>query len=340
MSALLGIVVGCGLSFTLLLMLRPLARRIELVDSPSERKTHQGEVPLIGGVSVFLAVLLGGAWLGLPPLPVVVALGAITALGVVDDLVDIPAWIKLGVQIGLALLLFLTGEVSVTSLGSFPNGREFLLGGFGLAFTVLALTGLINAVNMIDGVDGLASGLTLSAIANAVLLVVTITGAGHENASFALLLGALLGFLLLNLDIVPGRKVFLGDAGSMLLGLYLGYALITLSQPNHGAAPLPSSIVPWLVAIPVLDTLRLIGKRLLERRSPFTPGRDHIHHLLLNLGFSPRQTLVILLLAATGLVWFGYALFTISSFLAGIVFIAVIFCYPAFASWLDKRTSE
>lgn len=319
-----------------LLALHPLAYAIGLIDKPRGRKLHKGEVPLIGGLGLFAAIALTHIIYGTPPFPIIIALGITVAVGTLDDLFDVSARTKLLCQIGVALVMCLVGNIYVTSLGTVFEGRELLLGHFSMPFTVLAFVGLVNAMNMIDGIDGLAGGLTAVALANMLIGLTLLTGSATDALTIDLqvLLAALAVFLVFNFELIRNRKVFLGDAGSMLLGLYLGYFLITNSQPELApefmTAPLPASLVPWLVALPILDTLRLIWRRARQGKSPFVAGRNHIHHILLNRGFSPNTTFGIILVVAVTLFWVGFYLWTINSFLAGIFFPVLVVAYTFF----------
>jgi UDP-GlcNAc:undecaprenyl-phosphate GlcNAc-1-phosphate transferase len=166
---------------------------------------------------------------------------------------------------------------------------------------VIAVIGLLNAFNMMDGIDGLAGSLSLVTI-GAVLLYSN-TARIHGPATLMLLTGAtLFPYLAANLGLI-GRKIFLGDAGSMVLGYLFAWTLIYLSQamPQH----LSPVDVLWCVALPVLDTLAVMYRRLRQGRSPFKPDRGHIHHLIMSTGLGARRTLICLIAMASALAFFG-----------------------------------
>jgi UDP-GlcNAc:undecaprenyl-phosphate GlcNAc-1-phosphate transferase len=301
------IVLACalaaGVSVVALAVLVRLAEPLGLVDRPNSRKLHVGHVPLVGGLSVFIGVLAGALWLGGFSRFVHVLLGtsaALALLGALDDRYDLSVRSRLLVQTAAILTVIATTGVYIHSLGHI-FGHELTLGWVGIPFTVVAVIGLLNAFNMMDGIDGLAGSLSLVTI-GAVLLYSN-TARVHGPATLMLLTGAtLLPYLAANLGLI-GRKVFLGDAGSMVLGYLFAWTLIYLSQttPQH----LSPVDVLWCVALPVLDTLAVMYRRLRQGRSPFKPDRGHIHHLIMSTGLGARRTLICLIAMAAALAFFG-----------------------------------
>ena len=150
-----------------------------------------------------------------------------------------------------------------------PGGSELLLGWLSIPVTMICIVGMINAVNMIDGIDGLAAGLSILALIY-LYFAASITGKPVEKSTLSamvVLAGALLGFLIFNLGFISGRKVFLGDAGSMMLGMFLAYVLIKTSQRPPLISTLPASIMPWVIAVPVLDMAAVGFRRMLKGQS-------------------------------------------------------------------------
>lgn len=334
--------VGAALSCLIACFaLMPLARKLSLVDTPAGRKQHIGDVPLIGGLAILITFSLAMVWQNTIDPSLLLALALLTALGVLDDKIDMPAIWKLSGQILAALLVCLGSGVVVTSLGTLPSGNELLLGPLAVPMTVIALVGLINAMNMIDGIDGLAGGLALLALAH-LIMAMNLIGKPLDGAAMVditVFTGAITGFLLLNLGLVPRRKVFLGDAGSMLLGLFIGVHLIEASQRQPLADTLPTSLVPWMVALPVIDTLRLIFTRLRQGRSPLSPDRTHLHHILLDKSLSSRLTLVTMLVMADMLFWFGFALGRWDSLLSVFMLVLIILVYVAASNRYAKSSA-
>ena len=196
----------------------------------------------------------------------------------------------------------LGGGIMIESVGNLFGFGDIPLGPLAIPFTVLAIVGICNAFNMIDGIDGLAGSVALLAIIALLFLV----GDTQSNMLMLILSGSLLGYLFFNLGFMGNqRKVFLGDAGSTLLGVFIVWLLIKHSQGTK--ANLSPSIALWIVALPLMDTVAVMLHRIRRGFSPTRPGRDHWHHLLMDTGKTQRQTLIIMLLFAVTLC--GYALF-------------------------------
>jgi UDP-GlcNAc:undecaprenyl-phosphate GlcNAc-1-phosphate transferase len=301
------IVLACalaaGVSVVALAVLVRLAEPLGLVDRPNSRKLHVGHVPLVGGLSVFIGVLAGALWLGGFSRFVHVLLGtsaALALLGALDDRYDLSVRSRLLVQTAAILTVIATTGVYIHSLGHIFR-HELTLGWVGIPFTVVAVIGLLNAFNMMDGIDGLAGGLSLVTIGT--ILLYSNAAQIYGPATLMLLMGAtLLPYMAANLGLI-GRKVFLGDAGSMVLGYLFAWTLIDFSQisPAH-LSPID---VLWCTALPVLDTLAVMYRRLREGKSPFKPDRGHIHHIIMGIGLGQRRTLICLVTLSAALAFFG-----------------------------------
>lgn len=295
------------LTFTLLIALRPVARALRLLDKPGKLKRHDGEVPLIGGIAILLGFSIA---LSIVPTALMqnahlLIAGLLVALvGTLDDRFHLPPIARLMTHIGAALVLALGSNLYITSLGNPFGFGEVQLGVLSLPFTVLVIVGAINALNMVDGMDGLAAGLSFLGL---FFLLTVATGAPAAWYAMVIsLLFAVAAFLLFNLPISGNRrmKVFLGDAGSMLLGISITWLAIELCQ---GSQPLISPITAlWFIAIPVYDVLTTTVRRLSKRRSPMHGDRLHMHHLLQRSGLSVRNTLLAMGLMAIFLGLIGY----------------------------------
>ncbi|MCG5539073.1 MraY family glycosyltransferase [Halorhodospira sp. 9622] len=288
-----------GVTAFLLLVLRRPALEAGLVDRPCDRKRHGRVVPLIGGI----CILLGFAAASLPAdfglrdyQGLFAGMTVLLLVGVVDDLVDIEAWAKFAAQVFAALLMTTWSGLVVEDLGQLFGPQVSLeLGILAVPFTVLCVVGLVNAINMFDGVDGLAAGTVAAALGWLVL-----AGAFNGGASWLVLAGLLLAsvcaFLIFNMRNPWRRKAacFLGDSGSMMLGFALAWFAVEAAQGEH--ALLPPVAIAWILALPVLDTLTLMGRRILRGRHPFQPDREHLHHIFYRAGFTPGQTVAVLVL--------------------------------------------
>ena len=307
MTASLEIMAAFVVSLAALGALHPLAPRLGLIDHPNDRRKIHGEpVPLIGGIAVFAGVLAGSLLvlpLTEPYLFGLLGAGLLVVVGVLDDRAGLGPRVRLVAQVGAALLLTLGGGVSLTSLGDLLGLGPIGLGPLSVPFTVFAMVGIINAFNMIDGIDGLAGGLMLIGV-GALLFLAPVFGPLQVMLLAAI--AALIPYLICNLQLLgcTGRKVFLGDAGSMLLGYILVWALVDAAESQRSIDPVTAL---WLTAIPLLDTLSVMGRRMLQRTSPFKADRAHLHHLLARIFGSTRQSLILMLSVAAALAAVGVA---------------------------------
>lgn len=299
---LISCVIAVLSSAAAMILLYHHAESIGLVDRPDERKRHVGNIPLIGGLSAFFGVVVSMCFESQTLLftNALLGTGAVLALtGAMDDRFDLSVRTRLVIQAGAVLTMVYCTGVYVHTLGRL-FGHDLELGAAGIPLTLLAVVGLLNAFNMMDGIDGLAGMLTLVSIG--AINVFQGFSQWHSCILLLLLAAALIPDLAANLELV-GRKVFLGDAGSVMIGYFLAWTLIQLSQQPH---PNLSTVdVLWCVALPVLDTLAVMIRRMSEGKSPFKPDRGHIHHLLLRAGFNAHTTLVLLVGLAMALVFMG-----------------------------------
>jgi len=279
-----------------------IAARLRFLDHPDDdRKDHTRPVPPVGGIIIVPLFIVLLPVMGFNPghdwsLPI--ALLLMLAVGVWDDRHNLNASVKLLLQILIAALPVLSGQAVLTDLGHLFGAEKTLhLGVIGIPFTIVCFVFLINAMNMIDGVDGLAGGL--AAVMLGWLAYAAARGGEDIRALQIILMMALLaGFLTHNMRYPGHRKatLFLGDAGSMALGVLIAYYAVRVSQAETpGLVPIA---VGWIILIPIADAFALFIARLRAGRRAFTPGHDHLHHRFLNVGFRPGQVTVILLATA------------------------------------------
>jgi UDP-GlcNAc:undecaprenyl-phosphate GlcNAc-1-phosphate transferase len=307
------------------LLLIPLAGRLGLVDRPSALKRHIAETPAVGGLAIILAAVPAFA-LVMHPSRQLLCLGAAALLtvvcGVIDDLVSLRWPYRLGSQVLAAVIMIGLGGVQVENVGGVFGIYIDHLGPLSAPITVLATVGIINAINMIDGVDGLAGSVSLVAIA---MLAGVAAYAGNRVLAEELLLvvGALCGFLVFNLR-TPWRSrasIFLGNAGSELLGLVIACASFRLTQNGHH--PVGAQLAPFLIAPILIDCLTLILRRVRSGVSPFLGDRNHLHHLLLDAGFSP--SIVVGMITCATLVIGVVALLAMKAHTPAVMFTLVFF---------------
>jgi undecaprenyl-phosphate alpha-N-acetylglucosaminyl 1-phosphatetransferase len=332
--------IAAAITLAAIFWLRPLARRIGLVDRPDKRKRHRGRVPLIGGLCFFLGTIAGLLYLGnLDPFIVsLLACGAILLLfGLIDDMYDLSPRARLLIQASTVALMMAATGVYIDSAGDLFGGGEIRLSLLGIPLTIVAVVGLVNAFNMLDGIDGLAGSLAMVSI----VAILAFSGSGWPQPSVLLMLQilaiALVPYLMVNLGWPDGRRIFMGDAGSTLIGFVLAWSVIDLSQRGGSLAPVD---VLWCVALPVMDTLAVMYQRMRRGLSPFRADRRHLHHLLRDAGFSPRKTLAMIVAAGALLAGLGYALRNVPEVLSLMAFLGVLSIYvfrvPRTVAWLRK----
>lgn len=280
-----------------------LAIRTGFVDAPGGRKDHAGLVPPVGGLvvfPVFVAVLFASGLIDSAFLYFIAGLAVIVFAGAMDDRFSIsPRW-KFVAQFIAAFLIVIGGGARVGSLGNLFGFGDVWLGWMDIPFSVVATVLLINAINLIDGLDGLAGGKSF--VAFAWLLVACLLGGAHDTAvQVAVLMAALAGFLAYNMrhPLRARAAVFLGDSGSMALGLALAWFCITLAKP--GTEVIQPISIAWILALPIIDTCAQFARRVAQGRHPFSADRNHFHHHFVNAGVSVGWTMAALCLIGIGM---------------------------------------
>lgn len=287
--------LACALSHTLTPAVKILAEKLGAVDQPGGRRIHDHPIPRLGGLAIcaaFLAAALLFARLSRPVAGLLLGSLVILLMGAADDLRQLSPWRKLALQTGAAAIALSFG-VRIEALSVPGAAASFLtLGRLSGPLTLLWLVGCTNAVNLIDGLDGLAAGV--SAISSLTLFEAALL-AGQPEAALLLaaLVGACLGFLPFNFN---PAVIFMGDVGSQFLGFVLACVSVV------GTLKLQTALtfaVPLLsLALPLADTACAFLRRLLRGQSPFRADRGHFHHRLLALGFSQRQAAALLYAAS------------------------------------------
>ena len=296
-----------------------LAIRIGAVDKPNARKVHTKIMPRMGGLAIyvsFFVVLFLSQSMTQQLLGLFLGGTVLVIVGIIDDMKDIPAKVKLCGQIVAACIVVAFG-VRVDFMTYFFHGDTFFLSVFSIPVTIIWIVSIINAVNLIDGLDGLAAGISI--IAAITMAIVGYASGQAAMASMAMILiGATLGFLRYNFH---PAKIFMGDTGSMFLGYSLAvFAVLGVAK----SFTLLSLVTPILVlAIPILDTLFAIIRRKMNHKPIFKPDKHHLHHCLLNYGFSHRDTVLIIYAVSAILALCGLIMTYLNS-TQGICLLAVI----------------
>lgn len=312
------------------------AGRLGWVDRPDDRKQHRHPVPLTGGIAMCAAFCLSLPLMPDKPDAYLVLLASLVVLALVgayDDLRSIRPATRFLFQTVAVLLMTLNGQVLLSNLGNLLGWGSIVLGDLAIPFTLFGIVGVINAFNMIDGLDGLAGGVALIAIGCLLALNLTAPAPDHHASNALLVLAmVIVGFLCFNLR-HPWRvqaSVFMGDSGSTMLGFALGWFLVSLSQDREGqvAVMTPMTAV-WILAVPLLDAVTVMIRRLRARQSPFNADRQHLHHLLLNYGYSDGQVTAMLLTGAliTGVIGMAAHRLAVPEFVQFYGFLGVFLLY-------------
>ncbi|MGN1402428.1 MAG: glycosyltransferase family 4 protein [Bacillus sp. (in: firmicutes)] len=304
------------------LLITPLVRKLALyigaTDKPNHRKIHVEAMPRLGGIAIFVSFLLGIAILQPQDQDMkALLIGAfiIVIVGVVDDMVNLKASVKFLGQTAAALVVVLNGiQVDYINL---PFGGGIELGLMSIPLTLLWIIGITNAINLIDGLDGLAAGVSTIAL-------ITISAMAFIKGDIAvlsigiILIGSTLGFLKHNF--YPA-KIFMGDTGALFLGYMI--AVMSLMGLFKNVTAL-SLIVPVIIlGVPISDTFFAIIRRLVNKQPLTAPDKSHLHHCMLNLGFTHKQTvwLIYAMAASFGLMAF---IFSMSTVWGALILVAVI----------------
>ncbi len=287
--------IALFITMALVPILRTAALRLQQgPDLPDARKVHAAPIPKLGGVALALGVILpmlfiadGGRFVN----SVLIGAAVVACFGLVDDLKTLGWPAKFGGQILAALVVILYGGLRISSLGScLPEGVD-LPHALSVVLTLIVVVGVTNAINLSDGLDGLAGGTCL--LIFICLGVLAYSGTDFPERFFVMALaaavvGAILGFLRFN---TYPATVFMGDTGSQLLGFFAVTLSLGITQCNAAYSPFLPLL---LLGFPVLDTLTVMAERLAAGRSPFTPDKNHFHHKLLRLGLFHTEAVVVI----------------------------------------------
>lgn len=306
------------ISFTIGFLFMPLvidiSRKYNFVVSPNKRTSHKGEVPNVGGINIFIS-FLGSLFLFTSAMLtdiqfVLMGLFVILIVGFVDDLIDIKVFWKFFGELIAGFFLIVISDIRLSSLHGFLGISEIpLFWSYLISFFVFSV--VVNAINLIDGIDGLASGL---GILYALFFGIYFYLVGHTGlmlTAFALI-GSLIVFFYYNV-FSNRRKIFMGDSGSLLLGYVFNVFIFSFCEMNTSISSVPEkyhmiaapAVAFTVLIVPLFDTLRVMITRVKKGYSPFKADRNHIHHLLLSLGFIHRQVSFILM--AVSAVFIGIA---------------------------------
>lgn len=295
----IGFVVSLGLALGLTPLVKRFAHKVGAVDVPNARKVHTRIMPRLGGLAIFMAFMVT-FFLVIPFLPIDLTSrelnfikaflvgGTITILlGALDDRFDLPAKLKFVVQIATACVVVFGFDIKLEFANIPFHTYASVESWIAIPFTILWIVGVTNAINLIDGLDGLAAGVSAIAIGTIAVMAFLM---GNEIVALIslLLLGSIIGFLYFNFH---PAKIFMGDSGA----LFLGFSLALLSLLGFKQVAIVSFLTPLiLIGVPLSDTMFAIVRRWMQKKPIFSPDKGHLHHCLRELGFSHRQTVLII----------------------------------------------
>ena len=278
-------------SLILVPIIKKVATHVGAMDEPNARKIHKVPMPRLGGLAIYLAFLLGYMLYGevsTQMLSILIGGFLLILIGFIDDINSVPARYKLIVQIVSATIVVLYGDLSfseVSLLGHKIYFNEF----WGSLSSIIFIVAITNAINLIDGLDGLAAGISSIYFLTIAIIAFILNRIGGLDVIISLImLGATLGFLFHNF---PPAKIFMGDSGS----LFLGFMISVIALLGYKVTTFTSLIVPIVIlAIPIFDTIFAILRRILKGQNIGVADKEHFHHQLLKMKYSPTKSILII----------------------------------------------
>lgn len=332
------------LTLASVIVLRPLAFKYKLLDVPNNRKTHLGRIPLIGGIAMLIGVFFG---LALNKfiyssfyISFIISSLILLILGVIDDYKNISPLKRFFFQILASLIIIFIGGVLLEDLGSLISNLNLTLGSFAVIFSVFSILGVLNSLNFSDGIDGLSGSISLISYSSVAFFAYL--AKDFEAVNFILcFVSSILAFLIFNIGLGKSNRyrIFMGDAGSTFLGLGIAFSLISYSQSDYLFFSPVTAL--WIYAIPLLDSVSIMIRRVVNGKSPLSPDREHLHHYIISRGYSERQALLIIILLSLAMAIIGIA-FEINNFSERVMFSAFIvisFLYYLLLNYAWKKMS-
>ena len=267
-----------------------LAKKCNCIDNPGVRRFHKKATPRWGGLAFFVGALPFLFLTGIDRqlLSFCIAALLLLVLGMVDDYRPLGWRVKFAGMIVATTLVVFFGDITVRQIGYYGHFERIELGAFSVPFTYIGIIGVTNTINLIDGLDGLATGTSLLGFLF-MGIAAFLTGNQTLVLMAAVFAGALTGFMLYNF---PKARIFMGDSGSLFLGFSLSVFCILLTQTGNAEIEPPFAVLVLL--IPIFDTLRVMILRMVNRKNPFHADKSHLHHLIVRKGFSNTSTVILL----------------------------------------------
>ncbi len=338
MTAFFAFIVAMFIAMVLIPPLMRSARRYAFVDLPSERKVHDVPTPRIGGLAM-VAGAVTPILLWVEPnrqvLGLLYGVAVLLIFGLWDDRSSLDYRLKFAGQLIAVSIAVFYGDIVIRFVPF--AGVDPIPESVSIPLTIFALLGITNAINLSDGLDGLAGGTTLLSIGTLSLLAY-LAGDGTLFVLSMAVMGSIIGFLRYN---TYPAQVFMGDAGSQFLGFSVGVLVIILTQ--RSSVVLSPSMPLLLLGLPLIDTFLVMGQRVIERRSPFKPDRNHVHHKLLQLGLDHYESVITVYTLQAALVTMAFLfryqsdLLNVGVFAAVLFGLAVVFTVASNRSWRVRQ---
>lgn len=328
------------ISFISTPIVKEFAHLVGAIDVPNDaRRVHNHPIPRLGGLAIFLGFVLSVvlfADVNLQMRGILLGTVVIVIVGVVDDIMPLPAWFKFILQIAAAFIAVFHGvriEI-ISNPNVFGNAEYLIFGGLSVPITVLWIVAVTNSVNLIDGLDGLAVGV--STIATVTMLIIALVVAdGNVAIVLAALAGSCIGFMPYNLN---PAKIFMGDTGALLLG----YVLATMSVLGlFKFYAIISFVIPFIVlGLPIFDTVFAFFRRILHGENPMKPDRKHFHHRLIDMGLSQKQAVAVLYSISAVLGLIAVLIMTSGEMRAVLVLVALVIAAVLASFVINLRKTE
>ena len=341
MTIFFSLIIAMFVTMALIPPLMRSAERFQFIDAPNERKVHQGAIPRVGGIAMTLGTILPILlWLSMlkPVIALLLGFAVILFFGIWDDRKDLDYRLKFLGQFLAIFIVVIYGGVKI-SMVPFA-GSEPVPDFISIPLTIFFILGITNAINLSDGLDGLAGGTTLI-----VLGIIAVMGYGAGDVVVVLvslaIIGSILGFLRYNTH--PAR-IFMGDSGSQFLGFAVAVMAVMLTQ--NPEVPISAALPILLLAIPIFDTFLVMGQRIYEGRSPFSADKNHIHHRLLEMGLDHYEAVASIYFMQSGVALMAYYmryesdLAVISLFLVLGAVLLCGFCYARSVNFRLRHISD
>jgi len=328
------LITAFGLTYVAIPKVIFFAEKLRLLDAAGSRASHKGSVPIFGGIAIFSGIIFSLLfWADIENIQyLLVSILIVFFLGIIDDLLVLSPFKKIVGQIIATSIVIFLGDLQIDSMHGVLGVYDLPIW-IATLFTIFVFIVIMNGFNLIDGVDGLAAGIGVISSFSFGIIAVLMDQIDMAIVAFTLF-GSLLGFLRYNY--FPA-KIFMGDTGSLVVGMILsilainiiryGLVIESIKLPNKG--PL---LAIAILAIPLFDSLRVFVARVIKGRHPLSPGRGHIHHALLSLGFGHKKTSLILYILSVSMIVFSYFLIdmNVNSGIAILALISFIILYIPF----------